>query len=157
MEQEGVGALGAIVQSFAQRCQGRHGVSLNGIQTSAGGEAILESGIHAQQRAERGVGVGITLQFRLGHALEIEHILVARIIFQSCLIVKHGQRVAPGGLTREAAKAIGVGMELVAFHRHGGVLFGSLVILKLKLGQRTEEIGLGKIGLGLDGLVEILD
>ena len=57
----------------------------------------------------------------------------------------------------EAAHAVGLGHELVAVKSHGGVGFGAPVVVEHELGQCAEVVGLGQVGLGLGGEVEVVD
>ncbi len=59
-------------------------------------------------------------------------------------------------LAAEAAQLVRLCPELVALYRCRAILLRPLVILQVQLGQRTQEIRLCEVRLGLDGLVEIL-
>ena len=72
------------------------------------------------------------------------------------VVVGDGLGVEPEVLPGDAAHFPGVGQIGIAVESFCGVGLGAAKIVEIELGDGSEKIGLGQIGLGRDGLIEIL-
>ena len=136
---------------------GPYGVLLLQTQTGTSHIAVLVGGKVVQKAVEsHGRRIGLP-EILFGQSFVEEQLTAFGEKGESLVVVGHGLLEAPAVLAGHTAHFIGVDDERVALNGLRGVRFGAEIVLKVELGYRTQEIGLGEVGLGGDGLVEILD
>ena len=136
---------------------GPYGVLLLQTQTGTAYIAVLV-GWEVVQKAVESHGRRIGLpEILFGQSFVEEQLTAFGEEGESLVVVGHGLLEASAVLAGHTAHLIGVDDERVALYSLRGVRLGAEIVLKVELGYRTQEVGLGEVGLGGDGLVEILD
>ena len=145
--------LEALLDSF----QGVNGVVLLHIDIGTHGIALGKTAPTGEDGVEFGQGgVKLVVADMAEHAV-VPHVAVVGVIFQGSRVVLDGFRELFLTNTRQATQVVEVDDKRIALDGLGTVAFGTGKVIKVELGHTTEEPRFVEIGLGVDGLIKILD
>ena len=134
-----------------------HSVASLDVHLRPGNVAAVEIGIEAEKMLESGGSIVEALQFGERDSLVEQERLTLRELFKTLVVIGDSTLEGLEILASDAAHLVGIDDKRVALDGERSVSLGTRIILELQLSHGAVEIWFGKIGLGGNRLIEILD
>ena len=134
-----------------------HSVAVLDVHLRPSNVTAVEIGIEAEKMLESGGSIVEALQFGERDSLVEQERLTLRELFKTLVVIGDSTLEGLEILASDAAHLVGIDDKRVALDGERSVSLGTRIILELQLSHGSVEIWFGKIGLGGNRLIEILD